>query len=64
MTGIIRYTYYATIVVDCGVAKIHSHLNWLGLRKFPGFTLGPLDLKIENKKILIIIGPVVLVKTH
>jgi molybdate transport system ATP-binding protein len=26
-------------------------------KKFPGFTLGPLDLKIENKKILVIIGP-------
>jgi molybdopterin-binding protein len=27
------------------------------IKKFPGFTLGPLDLKIENKKILVIIGP-------
>ncbi|MGH9979736.1 MAG: ATP-binding cassette domain-containing protein [Nitrososphaeraceae archaeon] len=26
-------------------------------KKFPGFTLGPLDLKIENEKILVIIGP-------
>ncbi len=26
-------------------------------KKFPGFTLGPIDLKIENNKILVIIGP-------
>jgi molybdopterin-binding protein len=27
------------------------------VKKFPGFTLGPLDLRIENAKILVIIGP-------
>jgi ABC-type sugar transport system ATPase subunit len=26
-------------------------------KKFPRFTLGPIDLKIENNKILVIIGP-------
>ncbi|MGH9975374.1 MAG: ATP-binding cassette domain-containing protein [Nitrososphaeraceae archaeon] len=26
-------------------------------KKYPGFSLGPIDLKIENKKILVIIGP-------
>ncbi len=26
-------------------------------KKFPGFTLGPLNLKVENGKILVIIGP-------
>ncbi|MGE5660921.1 MAG: ATP-binding cassette domain-containing protein, partial [Ignavibacteriales bacterium] len=26
-------------------------------KKFPGFTLGPLDLKIDNGKVLVIIGP-------
>jgi hypothetical protein len=39
-------------------------LELAGVKKqFPGFTLGPLDLKIENKKILVIIGPVALVKS-
>jgi molybdopterin-binding protein len=27
------------------------------VKKFPGFTVGPLDLRIENAKILVIIGP-------
>lgn len=33
-------------------------LELIGItKKFPGFTLGPLDLRIENEKILVIIGP-------
>ncbi|MGH9924698.1 MAG: hypothetical protein ACRD5B_04905 [Nitrososphaeraceae archaeon] len=32
-------------------------------KQFPGFTLGPLNLKIEYKKILVIIGPLALVKS-
>jgi molybdopterin-binding protein len=33
-------------------------LELIGItKKFPGFTLGPLDLRIKNEKILVIIGP-------
>ena len=40
------------------IAIINWHLSLVRItKKFPGFTVGPLNLRIENGKILVVIGP-------